>query len=141
MLTATAWPPVIAALAFVSIGLLVLGVATLLRREPNTMDQLGFYEQLQQGAGTKVSDESLVDPESVRGRMLGVAGAVASAGESATGSGVLPAASSVISPASISARPLASRPTGRAPAGGHPDAEGECPPFRGVRRAASAPGT
>jgi len=75
-----AWPIVIAGLVFVAVALVVAAMAMLLRREPNAMDQLHFYEQLRDGTPTTSSDESLVDPDSVRGRMLGVVGAVASHG-------------------------------------------------------------
>jgi tight adherence protein B len=44
------------------------------------MGQLHFYEQLREDGTTNEADESLVDPASVRGRMLGVVGAAASRG-------------------------------------------------------------
>jgi tight adherence protein B len=80
MPVAAAWPWLIAALVFAATGLLVWGLALLLRRDPNAMDQLHFYEQLREGGTTNATDESVVDPQSVRGRMLGVVGAVASRG-------------------------------------------------------------
>lgn len=80
MADATAWPVLIAAAVFVAVGLFVAGLAMLLRREPNAMDQVLFYEQLRPGSATSDNDDSLVDPESVRGRMFGIVGAVASHG-------------------------------------------------------------
>jgi tight adherence protein B len=80
MAAGSVWPSAIAALVFIAVGLAVSGLATLLRREPNAMAQLHFYEQLRRDGATNEADESLVDPASVRGRMLGVAGSVASRG-------------------------------------------------------------
>jgi tight adherence protein B len=74
------WPIGIALLVFLAAGLLVAGVAALADRAPNSMSQLKFYEQIRQDQGTNASDASLVDPESVRGRMVGVVGSVASRG-------------------------------------------------------------
>jgi tight adherence protein B len=79
-MSAALWPAAVAVLAFVATGLLVAGVLLLVRREPNAMPQLRFYEQLRHDTGSSAADESLVDPESVRGRMLGVVGTVASRG-------------------------------------------------------------
>lgn len=80
MVTSPVWPLLIALLAFIAVGLFVSGMAMLLRREPNAMNQLKFYEQLSQGASTNADDESLVDPKGVRGRMIGVVRSVASRG-------------------------------------------------------------
>lgn len=80
MASGTGWAVLIASLVFLTVGMLVVGLATLLRRDPNAMDQLHFYEQLRSDGATSAADESLVDPESVRGRTLGLVGAVASRG-------------------------------------------------------------
>lgn len=79
-LPSAGWPAAIAVLAFVAVGLLTAGVILLTRPEPNAMEQLRFYEQLQERNRTSDADESVVDPESARGRMLSVAGTVASRG-------------------------------------------------------------
>jgi tight adherence protein B len=78
MTITTLWPALIALFVFAAVGLAVAGLALLLQRERNAMNQLRFYEQLQQGNATNAADESLVDPTSVRGRVLGVAGTVVS---------------------------------------------------------------
>jgi tight adherence protein B len=73
-----AWPFAIAAFVFVAVGLLVAGVIILTRPEPNTLAHLSFYEQLQ-GSGT-AQGASLRprNPDDVRGRMVRVAGSIAS---------------------------------------------------------------
>jgi tight adherence protein B len=80
MATSPMFPLLIALIAFAAVGLFVAGMALLLRREPNAMNQLKFYEQLSQGASTNADDESLVDPKGVRGRMIGVVRSVSSHG-------------------------------------------------------------
>lgn len=80
MAAGSVWPLIIAAVVFLSVGLAVSGLTMLLRREPNSMGQLRFYEQLRKDGTTNEADESLVDPASVRGRMLGVVGAAWSRG-------------------------------------------------------------
>ena len=75
-----AWPVAIAVAVFLATGLLAAGVMLLLQRAPNGMSQLRFYDQLRRAPGTTAADESLVDPGSVRGRMIEVVGSVASRG-------------------------------------------------------------
>lgn len=75
-----AWPGILAALAFLAVALLAGGILLLTRPEPNTIEQLRFYEQLHGRTVTAPTDEAVVDPESARGRMLSVAGSVASRG-------------------------------------------------------------
>jgi tight adherence protein B len=74
------WPLIIAVMTFVAVGLFVFGMATLLRREPNALDQLHFYEQLSEAGSTTADDESLVDPKGIRGRTMNVVRTVASRG-------------------------------------------------------------
>lgn len=79
-MSAHVWPVLISALTFIATALLAVGALLYLHRESNALPQLRFYEQLHGGGNGNAADESLVDPESVRGRVLGVVGSVASRG-------------------------------------------------------------
>jgi tight adherence protein B len=74
------WPFAIAAITFAAVALFAVGMTLLLRREANAMDQLHFYEQLGKRTSTNADDESLVDPNGLRGRMIAVVRVVAARG-------------------------------------------------------------
>lgn len=74
------WPPLIALLVFLAAAAIVAAILFLLRPEPNALGQLEYYEQLKSGGTRPAVDEEDTDPDSVRGRIRRLAGAVASRG-------------------------------------------------------------
>jgi tight adherence protein B len=71
------WPLLVAALVFFAGAALAAAVMLLARPEPNAIAQLKYFEQLKASRGGGAQD---LDPESVRGRVVHLAGAVASKG-------------------------------------------------------------
>jgi len=73
------WPAVIALLVFLAVGSIALAILLLSRPEPNAIAQLRYFEQLR-SAGVGSGHSRDVDPESVQGRVVGLAGVVAAKG-------------------------------------------------------------
>jgi tight adherence protein B len=77
-LPSAGWPVAISVIVFLAVASLAGGVILLTRPQPNSMEQLRFYEQLHERARTSEADEAVVDPDSARGHMLAMARTVAS---------------------------------------------------------------
>jgi tight adherence protein B len=75
-----AWPLGIAALVFLAAALLTAAVIVLARPEPNALGQLRYFEQIRNDRMKDLPGDDAEDPDSVRGRLVRVAGAVASRG-------------------------------------------------------------
>ena len=74
------WPLGISALVFLAAGLLTTAVIVLTRPAPNALGQLRYFEQIRGGRMKDLPGDHTEDPGSVRGRLVRVAGAVASKG-------------------------------------------------------------
>lgn len=74
------WPPLITVLVFLAVGAFALAILILMRPEPNAIAQLRYFEQMRAAGGRTGVGSHDLDPESMRGRVVELAGVVASKG-------------------------------------------------------------